>query len=619
MTDVEQHNRSLLDQYFPGILDKLHTALNQASQEPLSIETLAVRGKNILRFVRGPVALLGEPPYHPEKKAKEIVEEALSSSDGSLDTLICIGSSFVTLLRVLLQTRKESINSIIVLEPDPAIFSQVIKSHDITDLLTDRRLKLLVSSNPNDCADALASEIHPIRCKGWGFILNPDSYEFYHGFLEHFRSRLMSASTSLRLTLITALRHSDRFLGNAFVNLASRPAAPDVSVFAGIAEKVTTLLVAAGPSLENHLELLQKHQHDVLIVCVGPAWKTLRAHSIIPHFVISIDPFDPNYSHFEGLNAESEWLISDLANNCEIVEKYSGSIAFCVSSDEHGEIFSTLAGRSWTTVATGGSVAHTAFNFCRLMKAKQIVLVGQDLAYTGGISHAKGHTGRTTLADEVAINPDVFREIPAFGGQGRVTTNKQMDVYRLWYERLPDKSDIVNATGGGARIEGIREVDLTEIFANLEDVDDQSQAIDIAEAYLQGIPSSVTATRDEVRRRSIEQRRLLSEVRRIRAHSSKCLEIMEYLLDAADRGEDLNELKKQYNSVSSRIRSMSRSLDLILSTLLKTEVFVTHRNFNLFPSDERKHLETNFSLHTRLVNATRTAEELLKLFTIKKG
>jgi len=619
VTEIERQNRSLLRQYFPGLTEKLEDAFRLNTQQPLSVETVVTRGTEVIRFCREGVAFFGEPPYHAGEKATGIINDSIPPEDVETDTIICVGSSFLTLIRDLLATRQGQIKSVIILEPDPEVFIQVIKTNDLSGILVDARLKILVSANPLDCADALAIEIHPMRSKGWTLVLNPDSYQFYRGFLDLFRGRLTSVTTTLRLVLNTTLRHSDRFLVNSFVNLANRPHSPDISIFSGLALNLPVLLIAAGPSLEKQLSLLAEYQSKCLMVCVGPAWKSLRAAGIVPHFVVSIDPFDPNYTHFEGLSAQSEWLISDLANNCQIVETFSGPLAFCVSSDDHGEIFHELTGRNFLTVATGGSVAHSAFNFCRLMGAGRIVLVGQDLAYTGGISHAQGHTGRTALADELSTNPDAFREIDAYGGVGKVVTNKQMDVYRLWYERLPDKADILNATEGGARIDGIVEMPLKDILYNLNADSEYEKRFASCVQKLIEVSSTNPMVDKPATQAASRRHKLLRELRRIRTLSTKCVEIMEQLLAAADDGKALDSLKTRYNKASRALVKIPRILDLLLSALLKNEVFVSHRNFNLFSENERKHLETNFSLHSRLVLATKSAEELIELLEMKKG
>ena len=45
----------------------------------------------------------------------------------------------------------------------------------------------------------------------------------------------------------------------------------------------------------------------------------------------------------------------------------------------------------------GGSVATAAFNVCLLLKFNRIILIGQDLAYSGDVTHAGGVTNNVNI------------------------------------------------------------------------------------------------------------------------------------------------------------------------------------------------------------------------------
>lgn len=47
-------------------------------------------------------------------------------------------------------------------------------------------------------------------------------------------------------------------------------------------------------------------------------------------------------------------------------------------------------GYEFPNVVSGGSVSTEAFMIALQMGFKNIVLIGQDLAFTGGVSHTKG-------------------------------------------------------------------------------------------------------------------------------------------------------------------------------------------------------------------------------------
>jgi len=615
---TEEKNLAALRRHFPSVLDQLEESIQPKNGKEVSAETILIRDVPRLRFTTPSGAFFAEPPYQTQEKARQILTESLAESNPQADTLICLGSSFVTLIQVLLESPTEKIKSVIVIEPEPFVLRAAIKYLDFTGVLSDTRLKFLVNHDAAVCADSLASEIHPMQSLGWSIALNPDSYQFYKSFLYDFRARLESVSNNVRLNLLTSIRHADRFLINSFRNYSSHGHCPDVRIFRDLARGLPAVLVAAGPSLEKQIPKLKRLRDRLLMVCVGPAWKTLRMHGIVPHFVVSIDPFDPNYTHFEGLEARGEWLISDLANSCEVVNTFQGPIAFCVSNEQQKTIFEALRDRELTILETGGSVAHTAMWFCRLLGADPIVLIGQDLAYTGGISHAHGHTGRSSLETEKALNPEAFRTVEAFGGDGLVTTNKQMDVYRLYYERLPTKADLINATEGGAKIAGVREGCFDEAIASHLDSDSYSDLYSHFLSSMDRLDQSSRLTSSENERDYRARRELWEALKRTRNQAKKCVALMEMILDAADKGRPSERLKERYNLAIRKMTEMPPSADFLLSALLTNEVFVSQRNFNLFSGNERKHLETNYSLQSRIVSASNRALELILWFEAKE-
>ena len=51
-----------------------------------------------------------------------------------------------------------------------------------------------------------------------------------------------------------------------------------------------TLIVAAGPSLDNYIDWISEHQNKFIIVCVDVILRKLESHKIVPDIVVSIDP-----------------------------------------------------------------------------------------------------------------------------------------------------------------------------------------------------------------------------------------------------------------------------------------------------------------------------------------
>jgi hypothetical protein len=83
------------------------------------------------------------------------------------------------------------------------------------------------------------------------------------------------------------------------------------------------------------------------------------------------------------------------------------------------------------------------------------VFIGQDLALTGGKDHADGYLNSYN-AGVLSARVEAGFDVEGYYG-GRLRTERQLLTYKTWFENrikaLPEKL-IINATEGGARIEG---------------------------------------------------------------------------------------------------------------------------------------------------------------------
>jgi hypothetical protein len=119
---------------------------------------------------------------------------------------------------------------------------------------------------------------------------------------------------------------------------------------------------------------------------------------------------------------------------------------------------------------TGGHATSAAFSLAVLWGCDPIILVAQDLAYTGGRIHASGRPG-----GEDEKRPEMVK-VPAIGG-GSVATSPVMRSYLAWYQEaaahlsaLGRGPRLINATAAGARIPGFIHLDLAEALAGLPEV-----------------------------------------------------------------------------------------------------------------------------------------------------
>jgi hypothetical protein len=105
---------------------------------------------------------------------------------------------------------------------------------------------------------------------------------------------------------------------------------------------------------------------------------------------------------------------------------------------------------------SAGSVANCAYSLAKIIGMKTIAFVGQDLAYTGGVSHALGHQQREDKTTEDMEKDSSMKKVAGYYGD-TVYTTIAMDVFKAWFEArfAEDKGiTVLNCTEGGAMIKG---------------------------------------------------------------------------------------------------------------------------------------------------------------------
>jgi hypothetical protein len=301
---------------------------------------------------------------------------------------------------------------------------------------------------------------------------------------------------------------------------------------AGAYANVPAFIIGAGPSLQKNAALIAEASKKGIVFCVDVAGRVLAAHGAEPQVLCCLEGLNLSH-HMKAL----PWID-------RVVRAFSMSANPASLALEGGPLlpfFETIpafAALSQLTkvrpVVVGGSVSTVAFSMAQQIGCSPIVLVGQDLAYTNGQTHAKGsaldasrvdvdpRSGRVTIAwsDEVrrirqgselgaAPESEVLFETEAWGGEGRVASTPTFNAYRLWFEVMADalrssgNVRLVNATEGGSRIRGFEERTLRSVLDELPELGITSAKM-IAEARERRPPVPAAELRDWAR----EQARL---------------------------------------------------------------------------------------------------------------
>ncbi|MBK1992471.1 motility associated factor glycosyltransferase family protein, partial [Campylobacter sp. 2018MI35] len=224
-----------------------------------------------------------------------------------------------------------------------------------------------------------------------------------------------------------------------------------------------------GPSLTKQLPILKEYQNKATIFCADSAYAILAKHNIKPDYVCMV---------------ERKEITAEFFNNN--FKEFDEGITFILKSVVHPKALSYLDQnkRSYIVVSTwanfinyvamdkfgyfnmGHSVANVNFALAFFLKHKNIILIGQDLAYDEkGNSHPNDYKHGSNFENKRFKN---FDKALSYGGKKLIKSHQVWTLFRQEFE-----SDIqftkeqgvktYNCTEGGARIEGSLEKPFKEV------------------------------------------------------------------------------------------------------------------------------------------------------------
>lgn len=209
------------------------------------------------------------------------------------------------------------------------------------------------------------------------------------------------------------------------------------------------VVVSSGPSFDDKaLECLCRYRNEISIFCVGRSLRGLVENNIYPDMFCIIDCQDLVYEHIKGLeNLEIPMTFLSTANSLT-VKKYNGPKYIFYNKD---------VGQKYL-IDTGKSVATAILDIAIKINPNKIIFVGQDLAYTDGMSHSK-HS--KYYYDEEKNYNDIVNRVKSVNGE-MIPTSEGLKVFKRWIEKKIEFNDEIKYfnCSRGSDIKGTRYVDI---------------------------------------------------------------------------------------------------------------------------------------------------------------
>lgn len=418
------------------------------NKDPLDLNIMEIKSRKML--------------YENPKKELEEKVKYLSQNKSHHPVLFFYGMGNGLLYKALLQNKEH--RKIVIFEKDLELLFIALNLNDFSEALQDERLILVLNKDMDYIKSCSIFSINELSMLFRSYFLDIHS-NFYEG---QKKDILRINSLNRNAIIENALRKGNdpgdalqgirQFIHN-LPKMLTHPSYDDLRKKR--THKVqTAIIVATGPSLDKQLPLLKKYHKKVSIFCLDASYAILAKKGIKPDYVLSLERviktsefFDNDFKDFDKgilfilLALTHPKTIEFLERNKRtymLTPRYL-PLAWSLKLDEFG-------------FGNGYSVAHMAHQVALALGHKNIILIGQDLAFAqNGNSHSKDYPRGLEKARK-EISSQSTSEVRAYGGKGMVRTTIIWELFKKHFEMIIESTKnqctTYNATEGGARIEG---------------------------------------------------------------------------------------------------------------------------------------------------------------------
>jgi hypothetical protein len=276
------------------------------------------------------------------------------------------------------------------------------------------------------------------------------------------------------------------------------------------------VIISPGPSLDKNIHLLSSLKGRALLIATAQAAKALQKAQVVPDIVAVADPGDIAY-FLDGVDASKiDALMVGVSCNPQFYNTYGPRFkhTFCFNANTQVDRWVSELFGDTTFISSGGSISLDCLFIAMHWKCKEIILVGQDLSFADGkqySDHSANSEARVNVPDGVGfikysnISEEYERQftirgtnsidrlekvikLPGYYG-GEVVTRGDYAQFHNDFEKLasienakPNPVRLINATEGGAYIQGFEHIPLAEAIDIYMPKEQQKIAVRISDA-----------------------------------------------------------------------------------------------------------------------------------------
>jgi hypothetical protein len=455
-------NTKILNSQYPGLLEAIEAGNDDPGESDINIET-AAGGAPTLKIGGTYV----HSPRDPEREGRRLAEACLAEAD-TPGSVVVLGFGLGYAAQSLAELDPD--RPIIIVEKRLSLLRKAFELRDLSRLLSRPGVAFIPGGTGEGIINALSvfekiagERVAPNVMRNRTLTaLDEEWYASVEG-------RVRTWAMRDDVNMATLKRFGRRWINNLSRNMAFIRDLPGISRLDGLAAAedasppLPVFLAAAGPGLDDIAPLLPEIHRRCIIVAVDTSLRFLLRNGVDPDFVMVVDPQFWNSRHLNRCASTRTRLIAESAVYPPVLRLPFKAQYLCGSLFPLGAFIEQRVDPKGT-LGAGGSVATSAWDFSRILGAREIWIAGLDLAFPGLKTHFRGaefeekalaESGRRKPAETWLTHAlrDGFPFLaPAMGG-GQVLTDRRLSLYAAWFEnnfrRFPEIRNYCLMIGGG--------------------------------------------------------------------------------------------------------------------------------------------------------------------------
>ncbi|MEW5821072.1 MAG: 6-hydroxymethylpterin diphosphokinase MptE-like protein, partial [Cyanobacteriota bacterium] len=277
------------------------------------------------------------------------------------------------------RTYISSVGKIILFEPSVDVLRFTLEYVDFAQELSDNRV--YICNTVEEVLQTLTNKF--LIGDTIDVLLLPSYLNIYSESLKTLGDRVVSFIESIKQDQGTLIERSKEWGYNCIANINKVLNSIPIDIFKDKLSEYPVIITSAGPSLEENIELLKNNRDKYILITINTALKALLKNGLKPDFCVTVESW--------GIEKQFQ-DIKDLDDIYFILQPRTDPFAWNVSekinmvylsrTDGFSIWYNNILNNKYSLWPTAGTVSISAFYLASVvMQAKNIILIGQDLAF----------------------------------------------------------------------------------------------------------------------------------------------------------------------------------------------------------------------------------------------